>query len=412
VTSSDYGRLPTFDLSQWSNVLYLADRWGFADLREAARHAVFPLASSVDRIVLGQQYEFIEWLAPAFADLLAREEDLTLEEAERLGMQTMVTIAKGRLRARQIQHVRPMETIHALVTELFSTELTQESETLQPALTGDLSPEEEHQVSSSDPVEAHIKLEVDDAASTRSLMKVWMDQCSKDEERSDAVSSITGYLAANPSHALHVVEGALDHLWANFEAHWKANIEQKPEPKYKGSELRALTEIRCAMSATSFDTFLKSYCLKRIGNWNELLHESVIAHDSLVLATWTKDQSLDRFSRSFLDMITATRLTRHIIDSNLVDESVLSKSTLDEFWTKMEHLFKLMWSSVTPAINIRLMTIINLFDTSAFVAGPAIEHFYSTSETQVGTWWGDSITMHASNLRDLESANVCTLNTM
>jgi hypothetical protein len=224
-TSSNYGKPPSFDLYQWSKVLYQADRWGFVDLREASRDAVFPLASSVDKIVLSEDYGFGEWLAPAFADLLAREEDLTLEEAERLSLKTVVTIAKCRLQARQIHSVRPMETIHALVAELFSREPLQESEASEPAPTDNLDPEQQHDIQLNNLVEVKFDVEREQRASSKPFMKALVHPRSHDDERLDAASFMILEAAENKKRE------AAENKTRREEAEDKCRVEEKDKKK-------------------------------------------------------------------------------------------------------------------------------------------------------------------------------------
>jgi hypothetical protein len=112
------GISPITSLSQWGGILHLADKWGFADIRDAAATAIYPLASSVDKIVLGRQYKLDDWVSSGFVDLLQREDDLTLEEAKLLTLEDVVMIGKGRLRARQVSAVCSTPVIKVLVATL------------------------------------------------------------------------------------------------------------------------------------------------------------------------------------------------------------------------------------------------------------------------------------------------------
>lgn len=100
-------------------MLDLADRWGAADIVRLATTELACIASPVDKIVLGRKYyapiatacpitvsfwgsvdstieNIGEWLRRAYRPLFAREEDLTLEEGERLGMAEVIKIAHAR----------------------------------------------------------------------------------------------------------------------------------------------------------------------------------------------------------------------------------------------------------------------------------------------------------------------------
>jgi hypothetical protein len=116
---SVYGTAPDFNLAEWTGVLHLADKWGFNYLRGIAVKAILPLSSCVDKIVIGQKYGFEDGLAGAFADLLARDADLSLEEGTALGLPAVIAIAGGRARARQNGSILSRQTIERLVEEIF-----------------------------------------------------------------------------------------------------------------------------------------------------------------------------------------------------------------------------------------------------------------------------------------------------
>lgn len=79
---------------EWTSVLHLADKWGFATLRDLAVKEVFPLADDIDRIVLGRKYGKDEWLLDAFAAVCSRPAPLSLLEARRLSLEDVVRIGQ------------------------------------------------------------------------------------------------------------------------------------------------------------------------------------------------------------------------------------------------------------------------------------------------------------------------------
>lgn len=52
--------------------------------------------SPVDRVELGNRYNIRRWLHEAYADVVVRENHLTVEEGEKLGLEVTVKILKGR----------------------------------------------------------------------------------------------------------------------------------------------------------------------------------------------------------------------------------------------------------------------------------------------------------------------------
>jgi hypothetical protein len=81
-------------------VLHLSSKWEFVHARAAATQAIPPLASPVDKIVLGRTYDLPQWLPDAFADVLGREQAINIQEARRMTLEDLVTIANGRVAAR------------------------------------------------------------------------------------------------------------------------------------------------------------------------------------------------------------------------------------------------------------------------------------------------------------------------
>jgi hypothetical protein len=108
---------PISTLSEWTDVLRLSTKWGFEHLRAAAITAILPLASAVDKLVLGRTYGFADWMPGAYMDLLKRAEDLTVAEARRMDVEDIVAVAKGRREART-QNVRPDKDIADIVNSL------------------------------------------------------------------------------------------------------------------------------------------------------------------------------------------------------------------------------------------------------------------------------------------------------
>jgi hypothetical protein len=106
-------------LDQWNDALHLSSKWGFDDIRVTSLAAIEPLASAVDKIVLGRLYDFSKWVPDAYVDLLEREESLTVEEARRMPIEDVVTIARGRCEARTAK-TRPRAEIESVVKGLLS----------------------------------------------------------------------------------------------------------------------------------------------------------------------------------------------------------------------------------------------------------------------------------------------------
>jgi hypothetical protein len=111
------GVTPISTLSEWTDVLHLSTKWGFEHFRTAAITAILPLASAVDKLVLGRTYGFVDWVPGAYTDLLKREDDLTLNEARKMALEDVVAIAKGRRESRT-QRIKPDAVIDEIVQSL------------------------------------------------------------------------------------------------------------------------------------------------------------------------------------------------------------------------------------------------------------------------------------------------------
>jgi hypothetical protein len=99
LTRRRLGVTPLSTLAEWTNVLHLSSKWGFAHLRTAAQQALLPLMSPVDKLVLARTYGFTDWISDAYVGLLEREDDLDEEDVVRMSPKDIVAVAKGRRQA-------------------------------------------------------------------------------------------------------------------------------------------------------------------------------------------------------------------------------------------------------------------------------------------------------------------------
>jgi len=83
----------------WFSIMALAHRWQFETMLERAfdEYAALPGVSSVDKIAIGQKYEFprkvlLNW----YKDICTRFHPLSVEEGEKVGLQTLARIALTR----------------------------------------------------------------------------------------------------------------------------------------------------------------------------------------------------------------------------------------------------------------------------------------------------------------------------
>ena len=85
--------------AELKDLLLIARTYG---LKRVYRHSVdkmleiFPYCDPVRRVLLAKQFNLKQWLAPALAALCTRTNPINVSEAEKLGINTCVTLAKAR----------------------------------------------------------------------------------------------------------------------------------------------------------------------------------------------------------------------------------------------------------------------------------------------------------------------------
>jgi hypothetical protein len=106
--------------------LKLSSKWGFDDIRVTSVEAILPLASPVDKIVLGRtNIDCSGWITDAYVDLLEREESLTVDEARRMPIEDVVAIARGRCDIRT-EKLRSHAEVKAFVKCLLNSDTKSE----------------------------------------------------------------------------------------------------------------------------------------------------------------------------------------------------------------------------------------------------------------------------------------------
>ncbi|KAG9075093.1 hypothetical protein FRC06_010269, partial [Ceratobasidium sp. 370] len=74
----------------------LANMWNFMELCAYIKPLAEKALSDVDKIVFAREFKVAEWLAPAHARLCLREERITTQEAEKLGINSLLYISRFR----------------------------------------------------------------------------------------------------------------------------------------------------------------------------------------------------------------------------------------------------------------------------------------------------------------------------
>ncbi|KAL1712974.1 hypothetical protein EV715DRAFT_296559 [Schizophyllum commune] len=95
------GEYDIHTVPEWTSVLRLATKWSFDRLRTLAMREIEPLADAVDKIVLAREFDFGDaWIMPALKEICAAPDWLDYEDAQRLGLRTVVEIGRAREKLR------------------------------------------------------------------------------------------------------------------------------------------------------------------------------------------------------------------------------------------------------------------------------------------------------------------------
>lgn len=94
---SELGQCDIHTVDEWTSILRLATKWSMPALRALAIREIEPQASPVDKVVIAREFSLGEtWLAPAFTAICDAPKWIEYEDAQRLGLRTVVEI--GRIR--------------------------------------------------------------------------------------------------------------------------------------------------------------------------------------------------------------------------------------------------------------------------------------------------------------------------
>ncbi|TFY71232.1 hypothetical protein EVG20_g1773 [Dentipellis fragilis] len=89
---ADFHKCEVKTVDAWTAVLRLSTKWSFASIRALAIDRLEPIASAVDKVVLGRIYTIDSWLRPGFVALCERAQPLTKDEGRRLGVDDVILI--------------------------------------------------------------------------------------------------------------------------------------------------------------------------------------------------------------------------------------------------------------------------------------------------------------------------------
>ncbi|KZP33808.1 hypothetical protein FIBSPDRAFT_667194, partial [Athelia psychrophila] len=90
---SEYGVYLATTVDEWAAILHLAARWGFGSIRTLSIKHLAPIATDIDKIVLGRKYGIDQWLHEAFIAVCMREQSLTKEEGRKIKVDDIIEIS-------------------------------------------------------------------------------------------------------------------------------------------------------------------------------------------------------------------------------------------------------------------------------------------------------------------------------
>jgi hypothetical protein len=124
---------PLSSKSEWTSVLHLSHTWNFPSMRSLAVRHLFSLTTPVDRVVLGRKYNIEHWLRPAYQAICEREEWLSEQEGERLGLRDVLKIGHARQLLRAPAVLREEEERRSLLSGVFGDHLSSAADDIPPS---------------------------------------------------------------------------------------------------------------------------------------------------------------------------------------------------------------------------------------------------------------------------------------
>ncbi|TFK71236.1 hypothetical protein BDN72DRAFT_877297 [Pluteus cervinus] len=105
-------RLSTVE--EWTSVLSVAHNWEFSAIKKLAIDRLEPIASAVDRVVLGQEYDLPDWTSAGYMELCRRENPISKAEGHRIGFDASIDISSIRHHLRSRGEITNDSTIQSL----------------------------------------------------------------------------------------------------------------------------------------------------------------------------------------------------------------------------------------------------------------------------------------------------------
>lgn len=116
----------------------LANMWNFTELRAYLLPLVDETLNDVDKVAFAQEFDFKDWLIPAYTRICQGGESLTSEDAAKIGIEGLLLIFRIREEPFKATTARPFCTIHNQFRQLYCTGCGYSSYPVHPEATYDL----------------------------------------------------------------------------------------------------------------------------------------------------------------------------------------------------------------------------------------------------------------------------------
>jgi hypothetical protein len=272
-------------LTEWTDVLHLSTKWDFGAIRSTAIETILPLASPVDKIAISRAYDIGAWIDDAFVDILGREDDLTLAEAQRIPLEDVVAIAQGRRMARVTASVKPRAELRNITAKITG----RDSDQIQPVVDKDTRPSDAQSKTADEPV---VSISTIDAGAERRI-KRWLETYSSTSKSSDkdaVVLCISTFLKKHPAHMVLFLELALLRGRTFFDqSSWSAGSSRFSNYSNDGWTLELLLAIISHDCNMDILPSLTTVCLCLVNQWNNVIPNSL--HETRSLGALSLDNT-------------------------------------------------------------------------------------------------------------------------
>jgi hypothetical protein len=307
-------------------------------------------------------YGIESWIDDALADILAREEDLTLAEAQRIPLEDVLLIAWGRRMVRTTALAKPLSEIKRVVVEMTHGTTSQVAVEL-PIIrdTGSASTATEASASS-----AHVDVSPEEA--TRRItrwLNAYVSRPDREEgDRNTVAAYISAFLKEQPQHVSLFVKEALQTAFTHFQgSNWSRKHYRTGGSSLDGwiAELFATLRLCGDLHAA-----LQEECLRLVNGWNDIL--SIGYHDyTPALLIWTQYFNYLTFYSE--GCLTANIFEKFWCSASVSARNIISSSPQDAARVIGISLDRLMPYTFTGAASLQIDDFYDLLERARDESG-------------------------------------------